>query len=104
MATSEFNRAEASGSVTQEEEKLGEFEDLVGVPYAVIESDPGPHNQTFSGNGRIAYFSSHARYSRGLYFHFAETRHKPPGSRSVDAGLFGWLSVGTRASTQAIGP
>jgi hypothetical protein len=41
MATSGLEVAEALDSVTQDDRTKGEFQDLVGVPYAVIESDPG---------------------------------------------------------------
>jgi hypothetical protein len=41
MATSDLEVAEALDSVTQDDKIKGEFQDLVGVPYAVIESDPG---------------------------------------------------------------
>jgi hypothetical protein len=40
MATSGLEVAEAPDSVTQDD-KQGGFQDLVGVPYTVLESDPG---------------------------------------------------------------
>ena len=40
MATSGLEAVNVPDSIAEDDRK-GEFEDMVGVPYAVIESDPG---------------------------------------------------------------
>jgi hypothetical protein len=91
MATSGLEVAEAIDLVAQDDSR-DEFQDLVGVPYAVIESDPGL--QTVAGNYRVSHQGLISCVIRGLYFHIAETGHKPPGSRNFDTRFVGaWLPV-----------